>query len=143
MSTPVASTAAAPVPLVLHTPPGAVLYIVVVAPAQRDAAPLIVPASGSPVTVTTELALAMPQLLDTRYTIFAIPAPMPATFPEASTVAIAAASVLHSPSLTVLLSAVDVPAQRLAAAVIVPASGSAFTVATAVAVVEPHSLPAV
>jgi hypothetical protein len=54
---------AAVVLLLLQVPPLPVVVYIVVAPAHRLAAPLMVPASGSGLTVTAFVVLTVPQLL--------------------------------------------------------------------------------
>ena len=51
--------------LLLHVPPVVVLLNVVVAVAQTIAVPVMVPATGSGLTVTSIVAVAVPQLLVT------------------------------------------------------------------------------
>ena len=56
---------ATPVLLLLHTPPALALLRVVVEDAQTVVVPVIVPAFGNGLTVTTAVVLATPQLLVT------------------------------------------------------------------------------
>lgn len=51
--------------LLLHTPPAAASVRVLEEPGHTIVAPLMVPADGTPVTVTTAVAPALPQLLVT------------------------------------------------------------------------------
>ena len=51
--------------VLLHTPPAAASVSDVLAPTQTTGVPVIVPASGNPLTVTTCVAAAVPQLLVT------------------------------------------------------------------------------
>ena len=58
-------TVALAVLLLLHVPPAVASLNVVVAPLHTDAVPVIVPAVGAALTVTTLVATAAPQLLIT------------------------------------------------------------------------------
>ena len=124
----------------VHAPPVMASFIIVVVPAHTVAVPYIAPASGRPVTIIIAFVLAAPQLLVTVYITFATPEVTPVTFPKASTEAIAAASVIHTPSFTVWFSAATSPTHIPAAGVIAPASGRAFTLITVVALAAPQTL---
>jgi hypothetical protein len=65
VTTPVPPTEATPVALLLHVPPAVAFDNAVVLPAHTVAVPVIVPALGSALTVTTLVVLALPQLLVT------------------------------------------------------------------------------
>jgi len=61
VTTPVLPTVAMPVEPEVQTPPPIASLSVVVAPAQTVAVPVIVPALADELTVTTVVALALPQ----------------------------------------------------------------------------------
>ena len=65
VTTPVLATVAIPVALLLHAPPVVPLVNVVVPPAHTVAVPVIEPALGKGLTVTTLVTTALPQLLVT------------------------------------------------------------------------------
>jgi hypothetical protein len=79
VTTPLVLTVAIPAAPVLQVPPLAKLLNEVVLPAQIVAVPVIVPASGSGLTVTICVATAVPQLFVTVYDIVAVPADIPVT----------------------------------------------------------------
>jgi hypothetical protein len=135
---PVVLAIAMPTAPVLQIPPLAELLNEVVLPAQTVAVPVMVPASGSGLTVTICVATAVPQLFVTVYDIVAVPADTPVTTPLVLTVAIPEAPVLHVPPLTELLNVVVLPAQTVAMPVIAPASGSGLTVTICVVTAVPQ-----
>ena len=64
-TTPVGSTVATPVAVLLHMPPVATSVKFTVVPGHRVKSPVIAPATGSGFTVTTAVAVNVPQLLET------------------------------------------------------------------------------
>ena len=140
VTTPVASTVAMSVAPLLHTPPLAPAVNMVTDPAQTLATPGTAPAYGSGLTVTTVLAFATPQPLVTVYNMFAMPCAIPVTTPEAFTVAIAVASLLHTPPVAPAVKVITDPTQTVAAPGIAPALGSGLIVTTAVALATPQPL---
>jgi hypothetical protein len=118
--------------LLVHVPPEGVLLRVVAAPVQI----LIVPTGtdGSGLTLTVNVATAVPQVLVTEYDIVVTPAAIPVTMPvDAPTVPAAVALLDHAPPDTLLLSVTVDAAQTAEVPVIVPATGDALTVITAFA----------
>jgi hypothetical protein len=103
---------------------------VVDAPAQTVVAPLIVPATGSGLTVISADAIEVPQLLVTVYFIVAVPDALPVTTPVFEiTVATAVLLLLQVPTLVLLLvNVVVASAQTVDAPLTIPAFGSGFTV---------------
>ena len=65
VTTPVLPIVATPELLLLHTPPALALLNVIVDASQTVVVPVIVPAFGNGLTVTTAVVLATPQLLVT------------------------------------------------------------------------------
>ncbi len=63
LTIPVLPTEATPAAELLHAPPVVALLSVVVLPAHTLAVPVILPALGNALTVTTLVVLALPQLL--------------------------------------------------------------------------------
>src|ERR1043165_1030767 len=103
----------------LLTTPLTALAKVVVAPLHTDEAPVIVPALGMGVTVTTVVVL--PPF--TVYVIVAVPPPIPVTMPvRAPIVATEVLLLLHVPLEVISPSVIVVPWQNVVAPVIV-ASG--------------------
>ena len=70
----------------------------------------------------------------------AVPAAIPDTTPEASTLAMLLAEELHAPPLFALFKAVIAPAHTTAVPFMVPAVGSGFTITTCVAFAIPQLL---
>lgn len=131
--------------LLLQVPPTLPLLVRVVDnPAQTVVVPLMVPASGSGFTVTRCVALDVPQIAaePTVYIIVAFPAATPVTTPVvALTVATPGVVLVHVPPLFPLALKLMVdPAHTADAPLIVPASGSEFTVTTMEATDEPQLL---
>jgi hypothetical protein len=92
--------------VLLQTPPLPLVNNVVVAPTQVVAAPLIVPAFGSGLTVT--IAVAVPPV--TEYDIVAVPAAPPVTIPVFEpTVAMLVLPLLHTPPVVASLRVVEAP----------------------------------
>jgi hypothetical protein len=118
----------------LHSPPGAVASNTSVSPWHIDAAPLIVPASGTVFTVTCLVATCVPQVFSTVYEITVVPAPKPATTPELLIDAIAPFPLVHVPPVAELLNVAVVPAHKASAPAI--SSGPGLTV-TKVMLVQP------
>ena len=122
-----------------HVPPDAELLSDVVAPAQTEEEPVIMPALGSGFTVTVIKVEAEPHELVTITIMLVVPEPIAVTIPP-ETVATDGLLLLHVAPDAVSVS-VSVPnRQRLLAPIIVPASGSGLTVITAVAVLLPQVL---
>ncbi len=141
VTTPVALTVATPVDTELHVPPpvASVRFVVVVGQAVRP--PVIVPAVGVAVTVTTTVAAAVPQLLVTVYDMVDVPGIIPVTTPVALTVATPVETELHTPPAARSVSAVVPPAgQTVSPPVIAPAFGAGLTVTIAVAAAVPQLL---
>ena len=83
------------------------------------------PAVAEDVTVTTNAAVADPQLLVIVYLIVSAPAETAVTTPvDAFTVATEGLTLDHTPPLTESARVADVPKQTVAAPVITPAAGS-------------------
>ena len=123
----------------LQVPPVTMLASVTEAPAQTLSKPDIVPASGSALTVTAYVAVALPQLnVAAVYVIVAVPAVMPVTSPVAPFTVTFASALVQVPPVTMLASVTEAPAQTLSKPDIVPASGSALTVTAYVAVALPQ-----
>ena len=127
----------------LHAPPAAASVKAVLAPAQTMGVPVIVPAFGNALTVTTWVAAAVPQLLVTVYDIVVLPEEMPLTLPAASTVPTEDVTLLHAPPAAALVKAVLAPAQTTGVPVMVPALGNVLTVTTRIAAAVPQLLVAV
>ena len=72
--------------------------------------------------------------------MFEVPWATPVTAPEASNVAIAEASLLHTPPLAPAVKVVTDPAQTLAIPVMVPAFGNGLIVTIVVAFATPQLL---
>ena len=72
--------------------------------------------------------------------MFAVPAALPLTTPEALTEAIVAADELQVPPVVVLVIVMLAPSQTAVAPVIAATTGSAFTVTAFVTGVVPHVL---
>lgn len=125
---PVTPIVAMPVATLLHTPPGAASESVVARPRHTLAVPVMKPALGNGLTVTTWVETAVPQAFVTVYEMVVVPADTPVTIPAAFIVALAGVEELHTPPPTLLLKVVVVAAQTVAVPVIVPALGSRLTV---------------
>ena len=121
-----------------HTPPTTASDSVIVSPSVTDDAPLIVPAVNA-LTVTTDTALALPQLFVTVYDTVVVPPVTPVTLPEPSTTALPFEE-LQTPPETASERVIDDPAHTGTDPVIVPATGSGLTVTTYVAAAEPQPL---
>ena len=137
---PEASTVPTDEVTLLHAPPAAASVKAVCAPAQTTGVPVIVPAFGSGLTVTICVAAAVPQLLVTVYDIVVLPDAIPVTLPDASTVPTEDVTLLQAPPAAASVRAVIDPAQTTGVPVIVPATGSALTVTTAVVLALPQLL---
>ena len=124
----------------LHAPPLVASVNVTVAPAHNDAVPFIVPAFGMELTVTSLVALAVPQLLVTVYDMVAVPAAEPVRLPVKLMDAIAADEELHTPLPAALLKVTVVPTQIPVAPLIAPAAGNGFIVTPLVAYEVPQLL---
>jgi hypothetical protein len=119
----------------LHAPPVAVLVSVVVAAAQTDDAPDIVPEFGEGLMVITVDATDVPQADVKLYIIVSMPVAIPITTPELVIVARLLVP-LHAPPAAVALSVMVAPVHTLAGPEIetVPAEGLMVTANVAVAV---------
>ena len=137
---PVEPTVAIPVDTLLQTPPAVASVSVAVVPGHITGNPIIVPAAGSGLTVTTTVAAAVPQLLLTVYEIVAVPAVTPVTTPEVPIVATPVGILLHAPPPAASVSAVVAVAHTIGVPVMIPAEGMAITVTTVVAAVVPQLL---
>jgi hypothetical protein len=108
---------------------------------QIVADPVIVPASADGFTVTTFVAITVPQLLATVYDIVAVPAATPVTIPvKDPIVAIPIAPELHIPPVAALVNVVEADPHSVPVPVMVPASGILLTVTTVVAATVPQPL---
>src|ERR1017187_412534 len=106
-----------------QVPPLVPLLVNVVAdPVQTVRAPLIVPATGSGLTVIAADAIEVPQVLVTVYFMVALPAALPVTTPVLEFTV--AAAVL----LLLLENVVVAATQTVEAPLTIPAFGSGFTV---------------
>ena len=113
---------------------------VTVAPAHTTDVPLIAPALGSGLTVTTLVALAEPQLLVTVYDIVAVPAAEPVIAPPLNPREATADDELQAPPLVASLKVTVAPIHNDAVPFIVPAFGIEFTVTVFVAFAVPQLL---
>lgn len=138
--TPAASIVAVATGSVVHAPPVTAFVRFALVPGQMAVSPSILPGVGAAFTFMAVLLDELPQLFATVYAICAMPAPLADTLPAASIVAIAGASVVHSPPFTVLLSNNDVPAHAADPPLIDPASGTPFTVISRVVIAVPQPL---
>jgi hypothetical protein len=102
--------------------------------------PVIVPATGEGLTVTTTVVATEPQLLVTVYDIIDVPAVTPVTTPVALTLATPVDTELHTPPPAASVRFVVVVGQTVRPPVIVPAFGAGFTVTTLVAATVPQLL---
>jgi hypothetical protein len=102
------------------------------------AVPLIVPAVGRGLTVTTWVAATVPPPLVTVYDIVVVPEVSPLTTPVVPTVATTILVLLHSPPVAASASVVDEPAHTVIVPVIVPAPQAGLTVTKIVAAVVPQ-----
>ena len=140
-TTPVALTVATPVDTEVHAPPPAASVRLVADPAHTVSVPVMLPAFGDALTVTTTVAAAEPQLFVTVYDMVDVPLVKPVTTPVALTVATPVDTELHTPAPPVaLLSAVVVAGHMFSDPVIVPATGIGNTVTTTVAAAVPQLL---
>ena len=130
LTTPEVLTVATVVLVLLHIPPVVTSVNVVDNPAITVAVPLIVPAAGDELTVTTRMAAAVPQVFVTVYDTVVVPEVMPLTTPEAFTVATAVFVLLQTPPVVASVNAVEEPAHAVVVPLIVPAPGKALTVTT-------------
>lgn len=137
-TTPPAVTVAIAVLPLDHTPPAVVLDKDVVVPGHKLGTPDRVPACGSGLTVSGNVAKAVPHVLVTVYMIFTEPAVAPPTLPTASTVALVVLLLLHTPPGAALLSDIVDASHTAVGPVIVPANGSGLTVTAWVAVSVPQ-----
>jgi hypothetical protein len=126
--------------VLLHTPPGAASLSGVADSSHTVSVPVIVPAAGKGLTVTTAVAAAVPQLFVTAYDMVVVPAETPVTTPVASTVAMPVSVLLHTPPDAALLSEVVASSQTVVVPVMLPATGNGFTVTTAEATAVPQLL---
>ena len=124
----------------LHVPPAAASVNAVFAPAQTRAVPVIVPGLGDGLTVTTLDAASVPQLLVIVYEILVVPAEMPVTTPNASTVPLAGFTLLHTPPAAASERVVVAPTQTVNVPSTAVAFGNGLTVTILVAVAVPQLL---
>ena len=124
----------------LHMPPGTASLNNVESPAHTIMAPVITPANGAGLTVTTAVAYAAPHRFVTAYDIVVVPAATPTTFPTTSTVAIHGLELVHTPPGVPLISVVEVVGHTVKVPAIVPAVGNPFTVTTTDAATVPQPL---
>jgi hypothetical protein len=88
--------------------------------------PVMVPATGSGLTVINVVVSARPQLLTTEYEMSAVPADTPVTMPVLlPTVATPVALLLQAPSVAVSLSVVVLSSQTVVVPVMLLAAGLA------------------
>lgn len=144
VTTPVVEfTDAAAALLLLQVPPLIPLVVNVVdKPLHTDDAPLIEPAFATAFTLTSCVAVDVPQPFDTVYVIVVFPGVTLVTTPVvASTVAIPIALLLHDPPLfPVELKLIVEPIHTDDPPLIVPAFRTGFTVTGADAVAVPHKV---
>ena len=138
VTTPEVPTVATPGETELHTPPAAASVSEVVPEGHMPKVPVILPALGGMLTVTTAVAAAVPQLLVTVYDIVVVPGATPVTIPVAPTVATAGVTALHTPPPAALVNAVVAVGQTISVPVILPALGDGSTVTTTVAAAVPQ-----
>jgi hypothetical protein len=115
--------------LLLHTPPDVASARVIELPTRTDDGPVI---GARELTVTTAVALSVPQALVYEYEIVAVPVDTPDTIPDVPTVAIDVLLLLHVPPDSVLLNVIVAPTLRVDAPETVPAFGSSMTLNAAV-----------
>src|SRR3954466_13500961 len=97
LTTPVALTEAIAGALLVHVPPEPEVDNVITELTHTAEAPVMVPASGSGLTVMALVAVAVPQLLVTKYDIVTVPAILPLTIPDALTLATDGMLLIHEP----------------------------------------------
>src|SRR5665213_1945213 len=140
----VASTVATAILLLLQVPLRSpeLVNAVVVAPIQTIAAPLMVPALASGLTMITLLLVKVVQLLVTEYVIVVEPAATPDTTPvDGFTVATAVLLLVHVPPASPLLAkGVVWFTQTVDEPLMVPGIGSAFIVMLAETTWLPQSV---
>jgi len=128
----VASTVATPGVVLLQVPPLLPLELkLMVEPAHTAEAPLMVPASGSELTVTTIPAVDEPQLLVTLYVIIVVPADIPVTSPVAAlTVALVVLELFQVPPMSppILVKKIEEPVHTDVGPSMIPAFGTGLTV---------------
>jgi hypothetical protein len=100
--------------------------------------PVMVPADGSGDTVIYAVAMAIPQPLVTVYDIIAVPAAIPVTTPDVSTLAVAALLVLQVPPVTVSTIVLVADSQTDVEPVMKPSYGVVTTATAMVEVAVPH-----
>ena len=118
----------------LQVPPGTASFNNDVWEIQTIAVPVMIPAFGSGLTVTTTEVDAEPQLLVTTYEMVVVPAATPVTIPEVPTVAILVSVLLHIPPPVRSISVVVAPGQTVYVPRIAPAVRNGLTVTTVVAI---------
>ena len=112
-------------------------------PAQTVDRPLMAPALGIGLTVTTCVVAIVPQLLVTVYDIVVLPTVTGVTTPVALTVATAAAVLSHVPPEDVSVRVSREPIHTVLPPLITPDAGSGLTVTTCVATEDPQALETV
>ena len=111
--------------------PSPALVAVIVVLLQNAPPPLAVTVEGNALTTTPAVVI---QPVDKAYVMFAVPAVMPVTLPEPSTVAAVVLLLLHIPPPVALFNAVTEPAHTEVVPVI--DDGKPFTV-TVFAAIQP------
>ena len=138
-TTPSEVTVALPLSL-LHVPLPASVSVVL-APTQRPAAPVMLPAEGDEPTVIVVLAVSVPQKLLITYWSVTVPVVMPVTAPDPKfTVATDVGVMLQKPPVFAPVYVVGVPVHIVAGPVIGPATGGMLITMFFVADTVPHAL---
>jgi hypothetical protein len=106
LTMPPAETVAIVVVVLLNVPPVGVDDSVTLLPAHTSDGPVIVPATGSGVTVTFAVTVVLPHELVTVYLITAVPAATPDISPPAAAVATVGDRLLQLPPGVALLSVI-------------------------------------
>jgi hypothetical protein len=122
----------------LHVPPVAASLKAVVAPVHTVAVPVMAPADAGMLTVTTLVALLLPQPLVNVNDIVAVPALIPVTIPVELTVAMPTLPELHTPPLLASLKTVVAPAHTIAVPMIEETAGTTSTSTPTVAIAVPQ-----
>ena len=130
-----------PVLVLVQVPPAAVSFRALVPNPHIWVLPVIVPASGSAVTVTCALSLMLPQLLVNAKCSIVLPALCPVTIPVADTDAIDGEPVPQMPPEPVSENVVAIPGHMFAGPFMTPETGSTVTVTTVKVSALPQVLP--
>lgn len=123
-----------------QVPPGALEDKVARLPMHTVAGPVMVPASGTGVTVTRRLAANEPQPLVVVYDTMAVPAASPVAMPATSMATIEGAVEDHVPPSVVSENNIEAPRHIMLLPSSVPVSGSGFMVMVCVANEDPQEL---